>query len=209
MSDFRYGDNYMVGNTYHAQDGTRFDNRAARDAYDQGRLGQGRFQGQGDGGGAPRGAGSGGGGGGLGGAYANALNSANAANESRYADILGGYDAMTGGGGAKPKKRGGLPVMFGAMNNPVEAWKRSGSQMGYSEWSQLQKMLEQMAAKRGGAYGSIDASRVYPRMYGEGEFLGTPPTGQQPIGGQYGQRPTMPPPVYPTYTPPSRGNQNY
>lgn len=159
----------------------------------------------------PRGTGSGGGGG-LGGAYSNAMAGGmanNAANESRYGDILSGYDAMLGGGRAPAKKTATTIRGIGSTGGPVASWRNSGSQMSFSEWRALQKKLEQLAASRGGAYGSIDASGVFPRMYGGGEFLGTPPTGQQPIGGAYGQRPNVPPPVYPTYTPPVRGNQNY
>ena len=92
---------YTSGQTFFsAPDGTTFDNTAALNMYMRGRLGQNRFMG-----GTDRVAGSGGGGsapagsmgGGLGGAYADAMGSARGANESRYNDILGQYQAMTGG----------------------------------------------------------------------------------------------------------------
>lgn len=197
---------YTSGPTfYSAPDGTTFDNQAALNAYMQGRLGQNRFMRGGQGGGGMP-SGSGGGGSGLGGLYANAANSANAANESRYADILAGFDSMLGGG--QPKKK--THSMGGHLgSSPVGAWRNSGTQMSFSEWRALQKKLEQMAASRGGAYGSIDATGVYPREWGGGQFLGDPRAAQGNNGGAYSQRPTMPPPVYPTYTPPVRPNQNY
>lgn len=164
------------------------------------------------GGGGSRGNGGGGGGGGgsLSGAYGDAYNSARNANESRYNDILAEYDKMIGGGGKPaPARRtasvsGGLPS-----RSKFRDYQNSGSTLGFFDWLNTSRGLEHTAAQRGGAYGGIDATGVYPRMYGNGEFMGTPPSGQQPVGGAYGQRPTIPPPVYPTYTPPKRSNVNY
>jgi hypothetical protein len=166
--------------------------------------------GMGGGGGMRSGAPSGGSPGGMGGAYADAFNAARNANVSRYNDILGGYDNLLGGGAKPAPKTATLSTsrwsnMVG--NSPVASWQKSGTQLSYSAWKALQKRLEQEAARMGGAYGSIDASRVYPRMWGQGEYLGAP--GSAAPGGAYGQRPNIPPPVYPTYTPPVRGNQNY
>ena len=157
----------------------------------------------------PSGSGGGGGGyGALGGAYANAQNEARGANESRYNDILGGFNQLLGGGGGSQQRSGGSMMKAGS-TGPVAQWKASGSPMSFSEWRAMAKKLEQTAARRGGAYGSVDASQVYPREWGQGGFLGDPNAPPTTGVGAYGQRPTMPPPVYPTYTPPQRGPQNY
>lgn len=152
----------------------------------------------------------GGGGGSPMDAYQDAYNGARGANEQRYNDILAEYDKMLGGGGKKaPERRGNsVPGAVRGSNN-MAAWRDSGTALGPLEYRMLRAQLERTAAQRGGSYGGIDASGVFPRMYGNGEFLGTPPAGQQPVGGSYGQRPQVQQPTYPTYTPPTRKNVNY
>lgn len=200
---------YTSGPTfYSAPDGTTFDNQAALNAYMNGRLGMNRFAGgggQGGGGGAPQGGGNPYSG--LASSYAGAYNSAKGANESRYNDIMGGFDALLGGGGRQKKSTGNWKTMQPASNRR-QSYKDSGSPLGYFEWLRLMQGGERQALKSGGQFGSMDASGLYPRMWGEGEFLGSPSQGGG-SGANNMQRPTMPPLVYPTYNAPVRGNQNY
>lgn len=166
--------------------------------------------GQGGGGGGGGGMSPGGGGmGGLAQSYADAYSGARGANESRYNDIMGGFDQLMGGGQKPaPKKTGHTIASRPVAGGKYGAYKGSGSPLGYFEWLRLNQQGERQALQNGGQFGSMDASRLYPREWGDsGQFLGSP----SQAGGQSSkpQRPTVAPPQYPTYTPPTRGNQNY
>lgn len=182
---------------------------AARNAYMQSIM---PGYGGGGGGGAPSGSG-GSGGGALGGAYADAMGSARGANESRYNDILGQYQAMTGGKPPAKKSGGsgiGSRIMQRMNSDPYQQYKQSGGSMGPLQWRRLSEQAERTALERGGQFGGMNASQLYPREWGGGQFLGNPQNAGNTGGaGAYGQRPSTPPPVYPTYTAPNRGNQNY
>ena len=186
--------------TFQMPDGstrTALNDGMARDIYAQ-------LQRAGGGGGGRSGGGNAGS---IAGAYGGAYNAAKNANENRYNDILAGFDELMGG--KRPPQKRSTSIQGPSFHSHYQDYRNSGSGLGYMEWRALQAKLERTAAQRGGVYGGMDASGVYPRMYGNGEFLGAPPSGQQPLGGAYGQRPQTPPPVYPTYTPLQRQNVNY
>lgn len=142
----------------------------------------------------------------LAGSYADASARANQANESRYNEILGGFDALMGGGGGGGKGGGAVQsprnAIFGdgMLQNARAQWQSSGSTLPFTRWLSLMRAMEIKAAQQGGQFGAMDASQVRPRMYGQGEYL------QEPGGGgpSMGTTPPAPPYTMPERPPISR-----
>lgn len=208
---YSYQNPYATGTQlYHSPEGETYDSlQSMKDAQEwQRQLAEfqagGGVMGRTGGGGVPSG---GGGGGGLASSYANAYNTARGANESRYGDIMAGYDTLQGGSKPPAQKSSRTIRSPGSMGGGnYQQFKGSGSPLGYFEWLKLMREGERKALQSGGSFGSMNASQLYPRMWGEGAFLGSPSQGG---GSGVMQRPTVVQPTYAQYTPPKRGNQNY
>lgn len=146
------------------------------------------------------GSGSGSGGSGTDGlvqSYASAFNKARNANQSRYNSILGMFDNMMGGGAGLPASAGRTSFNGGRRTNSRFAqWRASGSALPYMQWVAIRRRLETEAANRGGSFGGIDASGVYPREFGSGQFILPPGQARQP-NPQLQYTIPQPPPVTP------------
>lgn len=148
--------------------------------------------------------------------YANAANAANAANESRYGQILGEFNQALGGGGGggtmAPRGGGFIRNNGGRMSigGSYGQWKDSGSTLPYYKWKQLMQAAEIKALQTGGQFGGMDATGLYPRQYGSGQFLGLPGAAGSTLPNTSSPYPPAPPrPAIPEYTMPVRPTPSF